>query len=376
MKESLALMTTLPDALKNRETPFRLFDLAVIKENYEIINNTIQNVSIHYAVKVESHPEILKFLQSLGSSFDVASPGEIDMALEAGALPHQISYSNPVKKPEYIAEAYAKGVRLFTADEYEELDKIAEFAPNSEVFIRLTIPSLDSIESVHPMTSKFGAEPEKVKDLLMYAHKKGLIPYGISFHVGSQCTNKLSWLKPLNQSAEILKNLYEEGIKLKSINVGGGFPTRYQEDVPACKEICMIIDEFIQAELSEFDLNVCVEPGRVIVADAAALITRINLRSEKRGQTWLHLDGGLYQGLAELFWGFEYRTVALDKTGTTQTYSLAGPTCDGYDVLSRGTLLPENLTTGDTLCIYNVGAYAGFISDTFNGFKPCPVYFL
>jgi ornithine decarboxylase len=376
VSEIAELVSNLPESFKSLETPFRVFSFAALNKNYLTIQQSIKNSRIFYAIKVESHPRLLQYLSSLGSGFDVASMGEIMMALEAGAMPQQISYSNPVKKEKDIARAYALGVRLFTADEFDEIDKIALHAPEAKIYIRLTISPDDSGDAVYPMTSKFGAEPRKVKELLHYTYTKGLEPYGISFHVGSQCANKNAWLKPLVQARDILIALHKEGIQLQSINVGGGFPIRYNKEVPDAETICELISQFIQTELNEYHLSIAVEPGRVIVGDACALVTEVILRSDKGGNPWLHLDGGLYQGLSELFWGFEYQPISLDKQGDTLTYTLAGPTCDGLDVYNHGVSLPQTLKAGDRVAFLNTGAYASFLSNTFNGFSPTPVYFV
>lgn len=376
MSQIADLVANLPESFKSLDTPYRIFSYAVLKQNYLTIQQSIQNSRIYYAIKVESHPLLLQYLSSLGSGFDVASIGEIMMALEAGATPQEISYSNPVKKEKDIAKAYALGIRLFTADEFDEVDKIALHAPDAKIFIRLTISPDDSEHAVYPMTSKFGAEPRKVMELLRNAVNKGLEPYGISFHVGSQCANKNSWLKPLVQARDMVIALHKEGIQLQAINVGGGFPTRYNKEVPDAGSICDLINQFMQTELNEYHLNVVVEPGRVIVGDACALITEVTLRSEKSGHPWLHLDGGLYQGLSELFWGIEYEPMCLNKQGDTQPYTLAGPTCDGLDVFNHGVNLPQNMKAGDRVAFLNTGAYASFLSNTFNGFSPTPVYFV
>jgi ornithine decarboxylase len=167
---------------RNTKTPFMLFDLDILEYNYNRLKKSMNGSEIFYAVKSNSHRRVLKRLVELGSSFDVASVGELELVLSLGALPENISYGNPIKKPEDIKFAYEKGVRLFVADEFIEVDKIAENAPGSLFFVRLEIVDSDSD---WPLSKKFGTNVDKAKEILKYSKAKGLIPYGVSFHVGS-----------------------------------------------------------------------------------------------------------------------------------------------------------------------------------------------
>ncbi|MBC7137105.1 MAG: alanine racemase, partial [Oceanibaculum nanhaiense] len=163
------------------ETPFLVVDLDVVEENYRALASALPNAKIFYAVKANPAPEILNRLTGLGSNFDTASVVEIEDALAAGASPSRISYGNTIKKETDIARAHALGVRLFAFDSEAELDKIARAAPGARVFCRI----LTSGEGADwPLSRKFGCEPEMAFDLLLKAAEKGVIPYGISFHVG------------------------------------------------------------------------------------------------------------------------------------------------------------------------------------------------
>jgi len=171
---------------RNLETPFLLMDLSYVKNNYFDIMNHINNVRIFYAVKANSHSRIISLLNDLGSSFDVASRGEIDRLLSLGVTADRLSFGNTIKKIEDIKYAYAVGVKYFAADSEMEIEKIAAHAPGSKVYGRIMTTGSDSD---WPLSKKFGTDVEHVISILRYADNLGLDAYGVSFHVGSQNYN-------------------------------------------------------------------------------------------------------------------------------------------------------------------------------------------
>ena len=210
-------------------TPVLVLDLDVVATRYDKLLSALPDAEIFYAVKANPAPEILKLLAARGARFDVASVGEIDMCLAAGADPVSISYGNPIKKRVDIAYAARHGVRLFAFDSEVELDKLAEAAPGAEVFCRI----LTSNEGADwPLSRKFGCDLDMAVDLLAMAQKLQLNPVGVSFHVGSQQRNPSQWDAPLAQVAWMFDELAEKGIELSLINLGGGFPAIYRSSVP------------------------------------------------------------------------------------------------------------------------------------------------
>src|SRR5690606_12842731 len=182
--------------------------------------------------KANPAPQILKLLASLGSSFDCASVPEIEMALAAGATPARISYGNTIKKERDIARAFALGVRLFAVDSHEEVEKVARAAPGARVFCRILS---DGEGAQWPLSRKFGCDRAMAIDVLRLAHALGLEAHGVSFHVGSQQTNLSAWDGALTDAKHVFDQLSGQGIQLKLVNLGGGFPTRYLKDVPSAQ---------------------------------------------------------------------------------------------------------------------------------------------
>src|ERR1044071_3840406 len=220
--------------LKNRkdEGPCLVLDIDVIRDNYLAFAKTLPDTRVFYAVKANPAPEILKLLVELGSSFDTASPAEIEMVLAAGATADRISFGNTIKKERDIARSYELGVRLYAVDSEVEVEKIARAAPGSKVFCRILC---DGTGAEWPLSRKFGCAPELAIAVLEYAHQLGLDAYGVSFHVGSQQRNPEAWDAALKTTSEIFRTLSDRGIQLRMVNLGGGFPAKYLKKIPLVK---------------------------------------------------------------------------------------------------------------------------------------------
>ena len=191
-------------------TPYLVVDVDVVEANYLTLAEAMDGVQIFYAVKANPAPEILRRLVELGSSFDVASPAEIALALAAGADPSRLSYGNTIKKEADIAAAYAQGVGLFAFDSEAELAKIARAAPGSRVFCRI----LTSGEGADwPLSRKFGCAPAMARRLLTRAADMGVLPWGVSFHVGSQQKNPAAWEAALAEAATLFGDLDAHGLE-------------------------------------------------------------------------------------------------------------------------------------------------------------------
>ena len=363
------------------ETPFLVVDLDVVEENYRALASALPNAKIFYAVKANPAPEILKRLTGLGSNFDTASVAEIEDALAAGATPARISYGNTIKKGTDIARAHALGVRLFAFDSEAELDKIARAAPGARVFCRI----LTSGEGADwPLSRKFGCEPEMAFDLLLKAAEKGVIPYGISFHVGSQQRDPQQWDAAIASCARLFQDLEHRGIILRMVNLGGGFPTRYMKDMPTPADYGQAIEESLRRHFGNRIPETIVEPGRGMVGNAGVIESEVVLISRKSAtetKRWVYLDIGKFGGLAETMDEAIKYPLTFDRELTAEGDSvvLAGPTCDSADVLyeKEEYKLPLDLAIGDRVRIGSTGAYTTTYSAVaFNGFKPLASYYI
>ncbi len=360
-------------------TPYVVVDLQVVADRYRQLAQALPMADIFYAIKANPAPEILELLVRLGSSFDVASPNEIDRCLAAGASPDRISYGNTIKKQRDIAYAYDKGVRMFAFDSDAELDKIVSEAPGSTAFCRITT---DGGGADWPLSRKFGTHPSHATDLLVAAADKGM-EVGVSFHVGSQQRNVHAWDTALAQVRTIFDRLRVEGITPKLVNLGGGFPGHYIDGVPAIDTYGNAITEALYRNLGTDLPRVVAEPGRYLVADAGVMDTEVVLvsrRSVEDDMRWVYIDAGIYNGLAEAQGeSIKYRFRTEHDGGPAGRIALAGPTCDSTDVIYESTHyeLPLALDSGDRLQILSTGAYTTtYASVAFNGFSPLRDHYL
>jgi len=362
------------------KTPVLIMDKCIIKEKYQQIKDSIKGVKVFYAMKANSNIEILRLLKDLGSGFEVASLNELNDLLSLGVNPKNIISSNPIKTVEFIKKCAKVGMEYFAFDSEMEIDKLSEYAPGSKVYLRIVV---DNTGSEWPLSKKFGADSSRALELLKYVQKSKVIPYGITFHVGSQCLNPLNWSNALITTAELFNMAYRHNIKLKLINLGGGIPIQHIKKAPQIDEIKDQIEKTLKDAFNGYkDLELIIEPGRAIVGDAGNIVTSVILKSQRGSENWLYLDIGVFNGLMESIEGFNYEIVSerelnnLTHREDLIPYIIAGPSCDSVDTMFKDYYLPKDLTLGDKLYIINAGAYTLSYASRFNGFEPPRTFFL
>ena len=359
------------------QTPCLVIDVAVAAAQFRRIAAAFPAGRVYYAVKANPEPALVRRLVAAGCRFDVASPSEIDLCLDAGADPATLSYGNTIKKAKDIAYAYRRGVRLFAFDSWAELDKLAIHAPEASVLCRVLASSRGAR---WPLSRKFGCAPEMAVDLLRRAARLGLDPAGIAFHVGSQQLTPARWEPSVALAAGIFARLGAEGIHLRILDAGGGFPVDYLARAAPIEEYATAVDDAIGRHFGDGPgrPELMIEPGRYIAAPAGVLHTEVVLISQKSyaiEPRWVYLDVGRFGGLAETEGeAIQYRlTTPHDGSNRLGPVILAGPTCDSVDILYERTRyeLPLALQVGDVLRIEGAGAYtATYASVGFNGFPP------
>ena len=355
------------------ETPFLLLDLERVRQKYREIRDSVDGVQVFYAIKANDHPAILRTLAAEGSCFEVSSVFELRALRETGVPANCIASFNPIKSPSFVAAMSAYGSTLMAADSMDELAKLAEHGPNAEVAIRLNV---ESEGSDWPLDDKFGVEPYEVLPMLRRARELGLRTAGLTFHVGSQCRNALSWKKAIERCAGVWQEAKAEGVELSVLSLGGGIPAWHGKPMPSIEEIGQVIRESLQASgLSAKDgVRLIIEPGRGVVAEAAVMVASVIAKACRGGTGWVYIDAGVFNALMETIRGFTYEITA-SSGRPPRSITLAGPSCDSVDVMFRGIDLPE-LEVGDRLYIHNAGAYTTVYASSFNGFPPPAVYVL
>lgn len=358
------------------DRPTLVLDIEAVARQYRALKAGLGRAHIHYAVKANPQREIIEELVNLGSGFDAASRAEIELCLSQGAAPSHISFGNTIKRASDIEFAYHAGVTLFAADAEEELEKIAEFAPASRVYIRLIV---DASEADWPLSRKFGCARDKAIKLLDMAVELGLTPVGFSFHVGSQTRRAEMWTATLDQVAQIWRDAKAAGHALTLLNIGGGFPAFYGEEIQAPTPYAAKVIELITERFGDVP-QIMAEPGRGLVAEAGMISAEVLLVSKKSDADmfrWVFLDIGKFSGLAETMdEAIRYQFITDRDHEETGPCILAGPSCDSADVLyeKRPVALPLGLRSGDRFIIRNCGAYTStYASIGFNGFPPLDI---
>lgn len=367
-------------AEREPETPCLVVDLDVVERNYLSLQELMPLAKVYYAVKANPAQPILALLNRLGSNFDAASIFEVEQCLDVGVSPDRIGFGNTVKKAADIDRAYGAGVRLFSMDSEAELDKLARFAPGSRVYCRFL---MEGKGADWPLSDKFGCEVDMACDLLISARDRGLEPYGVSFHVGSQQRNIGQWDIALGRTAMIFTTLREAGIELKMVNLGGGLPAQYRTDIDGMGAYATGIMASVSRHFGNRLPELVVEPGRALPGDAGVIQSEVVLVSRKSygaDRRWVFLDVGRYSGLVEtLGEAIQYRIRTPRDGGATGPVIIAGPTCDEVDILydKSDYRLPLDLAVGDKVEILSAGAYTASCSSVgFNGFPPLKEFYI
>lgn len=354
-------------------TPFLLCDLDTVRDRYRRFTEWLPGVQCHYAMKCNSAPDLLATLHGIGSSFEVASLGELGMLQKIGVDPANVLYSNTVKPPAHVAAAYEAGLWRFAFDSEGELHKIAHHAPGSGVIVRLRV---DDSASTFPLSRKFGTDIEQACQLMALAKTLGLRPYGVTFHVGSQCSTPLAWRQAIAAAALLMASLDAQGIRLEMLNLGGGYPARYVDEVPTMDQLSTVINSAVDELLPYHPHVIAAEPGRYLAAESGVMVAGVLGRELRGGENWLYLDTGAYHGLMETQqtvgqWRYPLWTSRPDHaTANLVPYTVTGPSCDSSDTMFIGAMLPAGLDAGDRLYIGSAGAYTLSYASSFNGFAP------
>jgi ornithine decarboxylase len=341
-------------------------DLDMVADAYRAITAALPDLTVHYAMKCNPHPAVLARLHAVGSNFEVASAPELDPLLSVGVDPAQVLFSNPVKPVSHIDRAYTAGVRLFAFDSLDELTKLRDAAPGSDVIVRL---AAHHARSDVPSEGKFGVDAEAAVALLLAARDHGLYPHGVAFHVGSQMLSPHAWRAPLEAVGQVMDKLSAENVVLRMVDLGGGFPARYGTRPLPLSEYATVIDAGLAA--LPYPVHAVIEPGRAVVAEAGTLTATVIGTAVRGGQRWIHLDVGAFNGLMEsLETNNRLRFPVSDsrRNPVRDRFHLTGPTCDSQDTILLDVELSADLATGDRVYIGSTGSYTTVYASTFNGF--------
>jgi ornithine decarboxylase len=369
--------TEIKSLIAEHGTPLFVVDHNEIRKNYAEFRKQLPRVQAYYAVKANPDPAIVRTIYEAGGSFDVASMPEFEIVYQyIKDLPpkerqdyiwDKIIYANPIKANETLRDLDPYKP-LVTYDNFAEVGKIRQYAPHAGLALRLSVPNTGAMVE---LSSKFGASSGEAVALIEAAHKVGLVVEGLSFHVGSQTTNFENYVQALNLAAGVYREAAERGFHLTLIDIGGGFPAPYDDQVQPFETLARRIN----AELDRLfpkEIEILAEPGRFLVATAGTSIAKVIGKARRDGKRCYYLDDGVYHTYSGIIFDHcQYHLKAL-KDGPTEICSVFGPTCDALDTISLAEDLPE-LDLGDYVYSRNIGAYSRASSTWFNGFPPAKV---
>jgi ornithine decarboxylase len=355
--------------IKLHGTPLLVLDKHRLVAEYNRFRHLLPRVRLYYAIKANPHPDVIKTFRDLGSSFDVASEGEMRHVLAQGVAPSRIIFANTIKRPEALEFCRKAKINFVTFDNEPELYKIAKHAPGCRVLARVKVANVGSIVE---LSLKFGADEDQIVPMLAKAKALGLKPEGISFHVGSQCTNIENYERAFESAGLIMKAARNKGLPFKVVDIGGGFPIRHFE---SDSHTVATFARLMRRELDRIfpkDVEIIAEPGRALSGPAGMLITRVVGRAIRNNKNYYYLDDGVYGDFSgQVFDHCKYDFKTL-KRGQKFTSILAGPTCDSFDTISMSEELPE-LDVGDVVYVPSIGAYSCASAVVFNGIPPAKV---
>ncbi|MFZ5628270.1 MAG: type III PLP-dependent enzyme [Spirochaetota bacterium] len=364
--------------MTKHETPILFIDRSKVRQNYLDLKEALPPFRIAYAIKSNSHPEIIEILKKEGSHFETASIAEIEKLLSLGVKAEEIVLSNPVKAPAAIEKALAHGVTIQSFDSVEELEKFRPHAAASTPLSRRVRPQLRIVVpnegSMWPLSGKFGADEELWPVIFRYMKENEIPLDGITFHPGSQCETIAGWDSALYLTWRCIEIAREYGLNPTTINIGGGLPVPMGRKIPAVSDIGKVVLRHLKEwERKGFKpADLIVEPGRFISGSAGVLASKI-IGVARREKTWAFMDCGVFTGMMETIDGITY-PMLFSGTGEKETAMLCGPSCDSVDKMYE-TQIPQP-KTGDKILFLSAGAYTSVYASEFNGFLGPQMVFL
>ena len=350
-------------------SPLLIVDCERVRRQYRQLRRALPRVDLHYALKPLPHPAVVRTVIDEGGYLDLATSGEVELVAQLGADPGRCIHTHPIKRDIDIQNALRRGLRLFVADNLDEVRKFASYPGKAELLLRV---SFRNPGAVCDLSRKFGCDPEDLLALARLAHSLGLQLRGLSFHVGSQALDPGKHVEAIVACAQLMAEARREKLGLlDTLDIGGGFPIDYAQRATEIARFCAPIRAALAAVPKR--VRIIAEPGRYIVGPAAIGVATVIGRARREGHWWYYLDDGLYGSYSgQLYDHARYPVESLRNSGARLPSVLAGPTCDSIDVIAENLMLPE-LHAGDLIIGRAMGAYTWASASEFNFFPKATV---
>lgn len=372
---------SLIEKFNNQETPFYYYDLALLDATLHKVNSLAKKYQfdIHYAVKANSNKRILNAISAYGLGADCVSGNEITAAMAAGFKADKILFAGVGKTDKEILQGLNSGIKAFNCESIEEIEVInqlaGQLATSSEIFLRIN-PDVDAKTHKYITTgldeNKFGINQQDLPDVLSILKKCSNIKFsGLHFHIGSQITS-LDVFKGLclkvNQIADWF---YQQGIKLKHLNLGGGLGVDYANpDKQPIADFENYFAVFNQLLNRQTDQTVHFELGRSIVAQSGSLITRVVYTKKGLHKNFVIVDAGMTELLRPALYQSYHQIDNLSAKNSSdkqqnKIYDVVGPICESSDCFAKSIALPQT-QRGDIMAIRSAGAYGEVMMSNYN----------
>lgn len=361
-------------------TPLYIYSTATLERHYRVLSEAFVNQPclIAYAMKANSNQGVLATLAKLGSGADVVSSGEMRRAIAAGIPASRIVFSGVAKSAQEIRDALAAGIHQFNVESIPELHRISEIATEmgkkAPIAFRIN-PHVEAGGHANISTGgaehKFGIAWHEAKATYELAMTlPGIEVKAVDVHIGSQITELSPMRAAFTKVVGLVRELREMGVPIERIDLGGGLGIPYKEgETPASPADYA---QMVREVLGDLDVELILEPGRMIAGNAGIFVSRVEYMKERDGRKFLILDAGmndlirpaLYQALHEM------KPVVKDETRTSQLYDVVGPVCESTDRFAKGYSMPE-LKAGELVAFMSAGAYGAVMSNQYNSRPLC-----
>jgi len=369
----------LADIARREGTPCYVYSGGKILERFEAYHQAFGAVphQVCYAVKANGNLAILKLLAHAGAGFDIVSGGELFRVLKAGGDPSRVIFSGVGKTAQEIDYALEHNIRSFNCESEPELALIDSLAARRQAQPRIAVrvnPDVDA--STHPYIStglrkhKFGIDIAQAEAVYERAKSfANLVLEGVSCHIGSQITDLEPMLEVFDKMVALVERLRARGLPIRTLDLGGGLGVRYK---PEDKALC--VQEFVHAmcaKAGSHGLEILIEPGRSIVAEAGVLLTRVLYRKTNGEREFVIVDAAMNDLIRPALYHAHHEIIPLRETNSgTITADVVGPVCESGDFLARGREM-VNAMPGDLLAVCTAGAYAFVAASNYNA-RPRP----
>ncbi|MEW5993207.1 MAG: type III PLP-dependent enzyme [Candidatus Zixiibacteriota bacterium] len=351
---------------RDLQTPLLVLSRSQVSRNFDALKAALPRAIIHYAVKPNNHDVVVREVFARGGNFDVCSAGEIAAVLKTGVNPATLVHSHPVKSIAEFDRAVGHGVELFVVDNPEEVKKFSRYTERRlKILVRFRVHT--NTTAVVNLQYKFGCTLDEVVPLARLVQGSGHEFYGLCFHIGSQCIYPQNYVKAIKAAHTLINELDLLGFDVRLLDIGGGFPVEYVQPVLPIEDFCRPIARALDRHIRP-SIKVISEPGRFIAATPVTLICSIIGKAYRDGKVWYYLDDGLYSTFSGIVYDHCQYPVVTNRTGEEHLSVLAGPTCDSFDVMYDGLMIPEH-EVGDRIMFTSVGAYCAVSGSNFNVLK-------